>query len=106
MQITLLRTVMDFASIVGDSTKRNEARALAILLVGFTGLPILIGITQAIILLAWSFAEALLDVCALMMGKEIPVIKKKTPHSKDIILYYSPLRRCLCLKSFQGFLLN
>jgi hypothetical protein len=37
----------------------------------------LIGITQTLILVIWSFAEALLDVCSLMLGKEVPVLKKK-----------------------------
>lgn len=77
MRITLLRAIMDFVSVSGDSAKRNEARVLAAALVGFTGLPILIGIVQAVILLTWSMAEALLDVCAMMMGKEIPLLKKK-----------------------------
>jgi hypothetical protein len=76
-RIVVLRTMLDFASILGDSTKRNEAKAAAAAIVGFTGLPILIGITQILILLAWSFAEALLDVCILMMGKTVPILKKK-----------------------------
>ncbi len=76
-RILFLRTILDFVSIIGDSAKRDEARLAASALVGFTGLPILISITQAIIMLVWSFAEALLDVCALMMGKEVPIFKKK-----------------------------
>lgn len=75
-RIALLRTIIDFVSLIKDGGKRSEARALAAALVGFTGLPILIGVTQGIILLAWSFAEALLDVCTLMMGKELPIFKK------------------------------
>ncbi len=76
-RILFLRTILDFASVLGDSTRRNEARIAAAALVGFTGLPILVSITQGLILLTWSFAEALLDVCALMMGKEVPILKKK-----------------------------
>lgn len=75
-RIIFLRMILDFVSIIGNSTKRNEARTAAAAIVGFTGLPILIAITQVIILLAWSFAEALLDVNALMQDKEIPVLKK------------------------------
>lgn len=75
-RIVFLRTILDFTSILGDSARRNEARAAAAVMVGFTGLPILIEITKVMILLAWSFAEALLDVCALMQGKTVPVIKK------------------------------
>ncbi len=76
-KILFKRTIFDFISLLGQSTKRNEARAAATLVVGFTGLPILVAITQAMIMLAWSFAEALLDVCALMKGKEVPIIKKE-----------------------------
>ena len=76
-RIILIRTILDFVSILGDRTKINEAKLAASALVGFTGLPILVSITQTIILLVWSFAEALMDTCALMMGKEVPILKKK-----------------------------
>ncbi|MHB8131078.1 MAG: DUF5702 domain-containing protein [Mobilitalea sp.] len=76
-RIIFLRTILDFVSILGDKTKINEAKLAASALVGFTGLPILVSITQTIILLVWSFAEALVDTCALMMGKEVPILKKK-----------------------------
>lgn len=76
-RIVFLRTILDFASILGDSARRNEARLAAVALVGFTGLPFLVGITQGLILLCWSLAEALLDACTLMMGKKVPVLKKK-----------------------------
>lgn len=72
-----LRTILDFVSLVGDSTKRNEAEAAAIGLVGFTGLPFLVSITQVLIMLCWALAEAMLDVCTLMLGKEVPILKKK-----------------------------
>ena len=76
-KIIFYRTILDFVSILGDKAKCNEAKLVATSLVGFTGLPILIGITQTIILLIWGFVEALTDVCALMKGKEVPVLKKK-----------------------------
>ncbi len=75
-RIVLIRTISDFVSILGDNTKKNEAKVAAAAIVGFTGLTVLVSITQVLILIAWSFAEALLDVCALMSGKEVPVIKK------------------------------
>jgi hypothetical protein len=75
-RIIFLRMIFDFVSVLGDKTIRTEARLVAASLVGFTGLPVLVSITQALILLIWSFAEALLDTTALMMGKEVPIIKK------------------------------
>ncbi|MGB4659686.1 MAG: DUF5702 domain-containing protein [Mobilitalea sp.] len=84
-RVVFLRTILDFASILGDKTKCSEAKVVAAGLVGFTGLPILIGITQTLILLVWAFDEALLDTCALMMGKEVPLLKKQ------IVLQFSDL---------------
>lgn len=76
-RIFLVRMIFDFISVLSDSSVRNEAKLIAAALVGFTGLPILVFLTQMLILLIWSFAEALLDTTALMMGKEVPIIKKK-----------------------------
>jgi hypothetical protein len=76
-KLIFYRTILDFVSLLGDKAKCNEAKLVATSLVGFTGLPILIGVTQTLILIIWSFAEALLDVCSLMLGKEVPVLKKK-----------------------------
>jgi len=76
-RIVFMRMLMDFVSLLGDKTKCSEAKLAATALVGLTGLPILISITQTVILLVWSFMEALLDTCALLIGKEVPIIKKK-----------------------------
>lgn len=76
-RIILIRTILDFTSILGDHTKRSEARTYAIGLVGFTGLPILVSITQTVLMVLLAFAEALVDTCALLIGKEVPVYKKK-----------------------------
>lgn len=75
-RILAIRMVANFASILTDKTICTEAKAAATAIVGFTGLPILITITQTLILILWSFAEALVDICALLQGKEVPVIKK------------------------------
>jgi hypothetical protein len=75
-RIIFFRTIFDFVSILSDRAKCNEAKLAASALVGFTGLPILVSITKVLILLIWSFAEALLDTCALMQGKEVPILKK------------------------------
>jgi hypothetical protein len=76
-RIFLVRMIFDLISVLSDSSIRNEAKLIAASLVGFTGLPILVFLTQMLILLIWSFAEALLDTTALMMGKKVPIIKKK-----------------------------
>ena len=78
MKIIFIRTILDFITVLSDSTAREEARAAAIAIVGFTGLPILIGAVQVMIMIAWALEEALLDTCALMNGKEVPLVKRKT----------------------------
>ncbi len=76
-KLVFLRTILDFVSLIRDSAKMKEAKAVAAALIGFTGLPILIGITQVLIMLVWSLSEALLDVSALLIGKEVPILKSK-----------------------------
>ncbi|MDF2542589.1 MAG: hypothetical protein K0S47_2307 [Herbinix sp.] len=85
--IILLRTLLNFVSILGDSVRNNEARATAAALVGFTGLPILISIIKTVILILWAFAEALVDTSALLKGKEIPILKIP----KELVIQYPDL---------------
>lgn len=75
-RIIMIRMIFDFIAVISDKSIRNEANLIASALVGFTGLPILVKITQMLIMLLWSFAEALLDTTAILMGKDIPIIKK------------------------------
>lgn len=74
-KIMIIRMVGNLASILTNKSICNEAKAAAAAMVGFTGLPILVSITQALIILLWSFAEALVDTCALLRGKEVSLIK-------------------------------
>jgi hypothetical protein len=75
-RILLIRTVMNMITLLSDKKSNEEARALAIGFVGFTGLPALVGITKMIVLTVWAFAEALVDASALLQGKALPFIKK------------------------------
>lgn len=74
-RILLLRTVTNFAAIIADGSKRAEAFAAAVAVVGFTGLTFLIRFTQTLILIAWSFVESMTDVAALLMKKHVPLVK-------------------------------
>ncbi len=76
-QIILIRMILNFTSLLGDRAKWNEARIIAAGLVGFTGLPILVSITQTVLVVLLAFAEALVDTCALILGKEVPIFKKQ-----------------------------
>ncbi len=86
-KIILMRTILNFTSLLGNKAKMAEAKAIAIALVGFTGLAILVSITQSILMVALSFAEALVDTSALLLAKEVPILKKNIElEYKDIFL--------------------
>lgn len=77
IRIILLRTLLNFTTILTDKGKRAEAKTMASALVGFTGLPILVSITQSVLMILLAIMSALVDTCALLMGKELPILKKK-----------------------------
>lgn len=79
-----IRTILNFISILGDSNKRREAKIIATTLVGFTGLSVLVNITQTIMMFILGFIEALVDTCGLLAGKAVPILKK----SNEIIMTY------------------
>ncbi len=76
-RIVFLRMILNFVTLLGDKARCEEAKLAAAAIVGFTGLPMLISITQAAILMVWSFAEALVDTSALILGKQVPILKQK-----------------------------
>lgn len=57
------------------SEKREEAKAAAMLIVGWTGNPIIIELTTGALLAAWAYAEAILDVRGLLQRKRVPFFK-------------------------------
>ena len=71
----LLRTVFNYTYLLTDSPSREKAQLTATALVGFTGFAPLITVTKHLILMMWSYVESLVDVRALLDGKEIPFIK-------------------------------
>lgn len=86
-RIILLRTLLDFTSVLGNKERMNETRLLATALVGFTGLYVLVIITQTILLILLAFSEALVDTCAILTGKELPLLKKSfAMSSKDMFM--------------------
>lgn len=77
MRILLIRTIMNVISLMSDAKRNGDARLLAAAFVGFTGLPALVTIVKTLILFIWSFVESLVDVAALLRGKDIPFLKGK-----------------------------
>ena len=74
-RILLIRTVINTGAILSDAKKRAECYTAAAALVGLTGLPFLIRLTQTLIIIAWGFVESLTDVAAILMERDVPMIK-------------------------------
>lgn len=88
--ILLSRVMFNFISLLKDKGSCTEANLMAAAMVGFTSLPILVNITKIMILLVWSFGEALVDTAALLQGLKVPIIKHQLMMSLPDILLISP----------------
>lgn len=86
-EMVLWRMIFNFISIISDSEKKALAKETAIALAGITGIEPLIHITETLILLVWSFDEALVDVASILQNKEIKILKK----GKDFVVSYPEL---------------
>jgi len=76
-QMVLLRTGMNLIYLLSDTESCSQAQTLAMAVVGFTGMMGLVRVTQLLILAAWSYAEALMDVRELVNGGKVVFLKKK-----------------------------
>lgn len=73
--LLLLREGYNLMHIFSDSQKRAQARELAVMIVGGTGIAPLIVITTFLIMSVWALGEAMMDLRLLMDGKKVPLIK-------------------------------
>lgn len=74
-RLLLLREGANYAYLLTDEGKKQEAYALAGLLIGFTLMPELVEALQQVILLGWAYGESVLDVRALLQGSKVPLFK-------------------------------
>lgn len=74
-RLLLMREGVNFMYLLMDQAKVAEAYAAAALLVGYTCLPPLIEATKYAILLAWAYAESVLDVKVLLAGEKVALLK-------------------------------
>ncbi len=74
-RLMLAREAANFAHIMADEAKQNEAYLLALAMVGFTANEAIIEATKMGIIAAWALAESVLDVRALLAGKRIALMK-------------------------------
>lgn len=74
-RLLLLREGMNYAYLLTDEGKKQEAYAWAAVAAGVTGMPELIDALQQVILLSWAYGESVLDVRALLQGNKVDFIK-------------------------------
>ncbi|MEG0369034.1 MAG: DUF5702 domain-containing protein, partial [Hungatella sp.] len=78
-KILAVREGMNLIHILSDRQKREESKALALLITGAVGFVPLVEITAFLIMNIWALGEAIADVRALLAGSKIPILKR----SKD-----------------------
>ncbi len=77
-KIMLIREGFNLAYLLKDSAKREEAYVMAAAITGFTGMPVVIRITQFVIMTAWAYAESVVDVKNLLSGYRVAIIKNSS----------------------------
>ena len=73
--LLLVREGFNYFYCSTNETMRTATGAAAAALIGWTGIPALTAILQHTLLLAWAYAESLLDVRGLMAGGKVPLMK-------------------------------
>ena len=73
--LLLLREGYNYAWCVNDPSMNLNAGTAAVLLAGWTGIPVLVSVMKHALLLSLSYAESLLDLRTLMSGGKVPLIK-------------------------------
>lgn len=70
-----LREGANYLFLVTNPARNEEASALATLIIGWTGEPVLIGIVKHALLLQWAYAESLFDIRIMLHGGRVPLKK-------------------------------
>lgn len=73
----LIRETMNLATIMQSERMRSEVKTLALGIVGWTGIEGLVPLAETLIYGAWSYAESLSDLKALLSGNRVPLLKKE-----------------------------
>lgn len=76
-KIATIRSVVNFACIMTDYEKKNQAEELAEITFGWTNIRPLIKAMKYVYLYMWAYAEGLADVKALLSGYKTGLIKTK-----------------------------
>ena len=77
-RLILLRQAMNYMYLVTDTEKKMVAREMAMTVLGAASATVVaVPVVTTLILMAWSYAEAVSDVKSLLSGKKIPLMKTK-----------------------------
>lgn len=74
-QLLMVREGLNLIHILSDSQKREEAKALALVITGALGLTPLVEITAFFIMGVWALGESIVDLQTLLAGRKIPLLK-------------------------------
>jgi len=84
IELSGVRAGLNLAYLLTDTQKKTEALTLASSLLGFTGNMAVIKSGQYLILSAWAYGEAVIDLRNLLAGKRIPLTKNKSNWSLSL----------------------
>ncbi len=75
-KLIIIREGFNYIFLLRDSKKREEAYLMATAIVGFTGLPAMVRLTQFLIIGAWAYGESIIDVKDLLEGYRVNILKQ------------------------------
>lgn len=101
-QMLLIREVINFLYITFDVTMYEEASLLALALVGWSASPLVIESVKLGLLAAWAYGESVLDIRALLQGKEIPLLKNKETWTLQLSNIEVVAEKNVCAKEVEG----
>ena len=76
-KLSLIREGTNLEYLFTDSQKKSESYALALSLLGFTGNYAVIKAGQYLIMSAWAYGEAIMDIRKLYSGEKVEITKNK-----------------------------
>lgn len=74
-QLLAVREGWNLIHILSDSSKRAEARQIALAITGLAGITPLVMVTTFFVMSVWALGESIMDVRGLLAGKLVPVMK-------------------------------
>lgn len=83
-ELLAMREPLNMASLTASSQRQSEAMALAVTLAGASANPTVIEAVKYGILVAWAFAESVLDVRTLLSGGKITMIKSDADWTSNV----------------------